>query len=186
LTGAPRAVSVSQCWLLTFIVIGVAAQDMAAQSLERTGDVLQVLIPTTALATTAILDDIAGGGQFLLSFTATAALTHSLKVLVDKERPNGVDTDSFPSGHTSAAFQGAAFIHFRYGLQYALPAYAGASLVAFTRVHTGKHDIPDVLAGAALAIGLTAWTSDRYIPLVVTPAYMGDSLLGFAATLAVR
>ena len=37
---------------------------------------------------------------------ASFVVTHTIKRVVNKERPNGGDF-SFPSGHTSAAFTGA-------------------------------------------------------------------------------
>jgi len=75
---------------------------------------------------------------------------------IDKDRPDGSNSNSFPSGHTSAAFTGATFIHRRYGLNTALSAYAVASFVGFSRVHAQKHYWEDVIAGAALA-GVNSW-----------------------------
>ncbi len=69
-------------------------------------------------------------GEGLLQLTEgavyTALATHTLKFAVNKERPDGGDY-SWPSGHTSAAMQGAAYLQFRYGWEYGVPAYAGAS-----------------------------------------------------------
>jgi len=70
---------------------------------------------------------------------------------VDKKRPTG-SNQSFPSGHTSAVFQGAAFIHKRYGLKQAAAAYIGATFVGYSRVESDKHFTEDVIAGAALGI----------------------------------
>ena len=58
-------------------------------------------------------------------------------------------TDAFPSGHAATAFQGAAFIHRRYGIRRAWPAYVLATFTAWTRVDADEHDTADVLAGAA-------------------------------------
>ena len=79
-----------------------------------------------------------------------------LKHTVRRERPDGSDTNSFPSGHTSASFQGASFIHFRYGLKYAIIPYLGAAFVGYSRVQADKHYVSDVLAGAAIGAGF-AW-----------------------------
>ena len=68
------------------------------------------------------------------------------------EGPRGGSYLSFPSGHTSAAFTGAAFINFRYGFKYALPFYAASTFVAYNRVQERAHYVHDVLAGAALGI----------------------------------
>lgn len=46
-----------------------------------------------------------------------------------------------PSGHTSAAFQGDAFIHKRYGFDYAIVPYMGAIFTGYSRVHANKNTI---------------------------------------------
>ncbi|MFI4938546.1 MAG: phosphatase PAP2 family protein [Candidatus Berkiellales bacterium] len=88
-----------------------------------------------------------GATQFVVSL-----ITQTLKLSVDRLRPNGVNHHSFPSGHTSAAFTGASYIHQRYGLTKALPAYFAASIVGCVRVHKLAHYPTDVLAGAGIAI----------------------------------
>jgi membrane-associated phospholipid phosphatase len=139
----------------------------------RTGDVLQVAIPALGFGATVGLHDRRGTGQFLEAFVVTVAATGALKLTVARERPDGSDDNSFPSGHTSAAFQGASFIHFRYGLAKGLPAYAGAVFVGFSRVYADKHYVSDVLAGAALGT-LSSWVfADRFQRVEVIPAIGG-------------
>jgi len=115
-----------------------------------------VLIPAAAYGGTFYMDDKDGRPQFLKSLITNTAVTFGLKLAVDKERPDKSDDNSFPSGHTSTAFQGAAFIHKRYGFKYSLPAYAGAVSVGYTRVQADKHHIEDVLAGAAIGF-ISSW-----------------------------
>ena len=79
-----------------------------------------------------------------------------LKGTIDKPRPDKTNNNSFPSGHTSAAFTGATFIHRRYGFNSAWTAYIAASFVGYTRVYAEKHYWEDVLAGAILA-GINSW-----------------------------
>ena len=122
----------------------------AASDIERAGDILAVGIPAIAYGSTYYKDDKAGRKQFYQAFATNVATAYTLKSLVDKERPDGSDNDSFPSGHTALAFGGASFIHKRYGLEYSIPAYVGASFVGYSRIHADKHDTTDVLAGAAL------------------------------------
>ena len=69
-----------------------------------------------------------------------------------KDRPNGSDDDAFPSGHASTAFQGAAFLHRRYGIEKAWLAYGLAAYTGWTRIDADEHDAGDVLAGAAVGI----------------------------------
>ena len=80
----------------------------------------------------------------------TLGTTHALKFVVDRERPNG-SGKSFPSGHTASAFLGASYLHYRYGWEYALPAYAAAAIVGYSRVEADEHHWEDVVAGAAIA-----------------------------------
>src|SRR6185436_11219179 len=106
----------------------------------------------TAFALTVKRDDREGRHQFYKSFGATVGSAWVLKETVHKERPDGTGDDAFPSGHAATAFQGAAFIHRRYGIKQAWPAYVLATYTGWTRVDADKHDTTDVLAGAALGV----------------------------------
>lgn len=124
----------------------------AGDAVETSGDLLRLAIPAAALALTVRRDDRQGRRQFYKSFGMNVAATWALKETVDKKRPDGSGSDAFPSGHSSMAFQGAAFIHRRYGIKSAWPAYALATYVAWTRVDANQHDEVDVIGGAALGI----------------------------------
>ena len=146
---------------------GLEAQKVAVQ---RAGDVLALAIPGTGLAATLVLHDREGTKDFLWSFLTTTAATQGLKLAISRERPDHSNDNSFPSGHTSTAFQGAAFIHFRYGFAKGWPAYAAATFVGFSRVYADKHYVSDVLAGAALGT-LSSWIfTDRFEAVEVLPA----------------
>lgn len=134
--------------LVTYLPSAILASE---DSLEKAGDIIQLIIPATAFGTTFFLDDTEGRSQFLKAFLTNLGVTYSLKYAVNKKRPNGGD-HSFPAGHASAAFQGAAYIHLRYGWLYAVPAYLGASFVAYSRVASENHYPEDVLAGAAIGM----------------------------------
>ena len=84
------------------------------------------------------------------SLGTTGALTYLLKWTVGRERPNGNDRRSFPSGHASASFALAASLDELYGNMIGLPAYLIAAAVAAQRIHDNKHWLTDVIAGAAL------------------------------------
>lgn len=127
-------------------------------ALEDTGDVLQIALPLSAAAMTLIKKDYKGTKKLIFSYGTTLAVTHSLKTIVNKQRPEGRNAyNSFPSGHTSSAFSGASFIQRRYGWKYGAPAYVLATLVAVSRTESpdGYHDGWDVLAGAAIGISST-------------------------------
>jgi membrane-associated phospholipid phosphatase len=124
----------------------------ASDDTEDAGDVLRIALPAAALVLTYRNDDPEGRRQFAKSLGATVVGTWALKETFDKKRPDGTGDDAFPSGHAATAFQGAAFIHRRYGIRRAWPAYALAAVTAWTRVDADEHDTADVLGGAAVGI----------------------------------
>jgi membrane-associated phospholipid phosphatase len=99
----------------------------------------------------------AHGGRFramtydmLDAAVVSAAYCSVLKVAVGRERPNGQDDKSFPSGHTANAFALAAVAERHYGWKVGAPAYALAALMGASRVNEDKHWLSDVVAGATL------------------------------------
>jgi len=76
--------------------------------------------------------------------------TEVLKAAVGRERPNGQDNKSFPSGHTSNAFAMASVAQGHYGWKVGVPAYLLAGLMGVSRIHEDKHWLSDVVAGAGL------------------------------------
>jgi membrane-associated phospholipid phosphatase len=84
------------------------------------------------------------------AFLINAGYTTLLKEVIHRERPNGEDNLSFPSGHASNAFTLAAVAERHYGWKAGVPAYTLASLVAVSRLQRNKHYLSDVMAGATL------------------------------------
>jgi undecaprenyl-diphosphatase len=101
----------------------------------------------------------------LISLGAASALANLVaKPLTVRSRPQRSEraelarrhvpmphSSSFPSGHTASAFA------FATGASYALPGLSSplralATLVGYSRVHTGVHFPADVLAGAFLGV----------------------------------
>lgn len=177
--------NIYKAWLLRillscFIVTYFFQTAYASTDAEKTGDVLQIIIPSVAYGSTFYLDDEMGRNQFYKSFATTVLITQGLKNIIHKKRPNGSDK-SFPSGHTSAAFQGASFIHERYGLKYAIYAYIGASYVGYSRVESDNHYLEDVLAGAAIGILSNLYFTTPYKGFVITPS-AGNNTYGLKIT----
>jgi membrane-associated phospholipid phosphatase len=75
--------------------------------------------------------------------------TRGLKIAANRRRPSG-GNHSLPSGHSSAAFATAAVLGRHYGWKIALPAYAAAGFIGWTRVHDNAHWVTDVLVGGAV------------------------------------
>lgn len=80
----------------------------------------------------------------------TQGYTFALKAAVGRERPNGENNQSFPSGHTSNAWAMAAVLDGHYRRHIAIPAYSVAALVGVSRMRNNKHWFSDVVAGATL------------------------------------
>ncbi len=123
------------------------------KAVRTSGDVLAFATPVAGLTAILLLEDWQGLKQGAFAGITTVGVTYALKYLVKKERPDGSDNHSFPSMHTSVSFTGAAFLQRRYGWKWGIPAYAVASYVGFSRIYGKKHDVWDVLAGAAIGAG---------------------------------
>lgn len=103
---------------------------------------------------------------------AVGFATDGLKDFTRRERPDGLDRRSFPSGHTSAAFAGARLSNRNLDAIDMNPAarvavqtvhLAAASAVGWARIEGRRHHLSDVLAGAALGNFLSAFVHDAFI-----------------------
>jgi membrane-associated phospholipid phosphatase len=90
--------------------------------------------------------------DFAQALIVTEIYTGALKYSVRRERPDGSDSLSFPSGHASAVFTLATVADRHYGWKVGVPAYLLASGIGLSRVEKSKHYLSDVLAGATLGI----------------------------------
>jgi len=147
----------SQAWIQTsnsvyFVPIGIAATQMAYGIIandKRSRD---------------------NSLQTLLSVGIGVVASQAMKNAFNRTRPqykysseifslSKANTKSFPSGHTTMAFATATTLALEYKKWYiAVPAYAWATGVAYSRMYEGKHYPSDVLAGAVLGVG-SAWLS---------------------------
>ena len=116
--------------------------------------------------------------DWLTALCVNAVYTTALKAAIGRERPNGQDQKSFPSGHSSSAFAVATVAEAHFGWKGGLPAYTLASLVAWSRLQREKHYLSDVLAGATLGylsgravvrVNSRPLPSGRHVSLSITP-----------------
>ena len=95
---------------------------------------------------------------FGVSQLAGAAVVYPMKFIVQRERPNGSDNKSFPSGHATRAFVSAEFLHQEFGHLspwVSIAGYTTAGATAYLRLYQNKHWLSDVLAGAAIGMAST-------------------------------
>jgi membrane-associated phospholipid phosphatase len=75
-----------------------------------------------------------------------------LKYTVRRERPDGSNSQSFPSGHAAVTFATATVIERHLGWKYSVLAYSVAAYVAVSRLHDDVHYLSDVVFGSALGV----------------------------------
>ncbi len=78
------------------------------------------------------------------------ALVFSLKAAARRERPNGANNHSFPSGHASNSIAFATVAGHYYGKKVGIPAFIGAILISASRLEKNKHYLSDIVFGATL------------------------------------
>jgi hypothetical protein len=90
------------------------------------------------------------GMDLLQAQILTELLVEPIKFATQRERPDGSDNHSFPSGHSAITFATATVIERHLGWRKSVLAYGIASYVALSRIHDDKHYLSDVVFGAAV------------------------------------
>ncbi len=85
------------------------------------------------------------------SLLTSTLLTEGLKRLVRAKRPDTDERDSFPSSHATAAFA-VATMQAHYHPRQAVFWYAGAAVIAYSRIKLRRHRTKDVVAGALVGV----------------------------------
>jgi len=122
-------------------IIGAGSPEMVVSfALLGTGE----LINNKRLADTGVVS--------LEAYLINGIATLGLKYAVGRERPDGSDNLSFPSGHASLTATMAASISEMYDwdLRVAVPLYLTATFVGATRFQANEHYLSDVVAGITL------------------------------------
>jgi hypothetical protein len=92
------------------------------------------------------------GGDIMRAQLLGQAYAQALKFTVGRERPDGSNDQSFPSGHAASAFATATVLQRHYGWKAGVPATVVAGYVATARVHDNKHYLSDVIFGGAIGV----------------------------------
>lgn len=92
------------------------------------------------------------GQQLVRAELVTQLTTISIKTVARRERPDGSNQRSFPSGHASATFAAATILGGNFGWRVSVPAYLIATYVATSRLRENQHYASDVVFGSALGI----------------------------------
>ena len=90
------------------------------------------------------------GMDLLQAQILTEMLVQPLKFATHRERPDGSNARSFPSGHAAVTFASATVIERHLGWRKSLLGYTIASYVAASRLHDNRHYLSDVVFGAAV------------------------------------
>jgi membrane-associated phospholipid phosphatase len=112
------------------------------------------------------------GVQATTSIISDLVLTTALKYSIQRKRPyekypfifplQKENTPSFPSGHTSLAFNTATFLSLNFPKWYVIvPAYVYASVVAYSRLYLGVHYPSDIIGGMIVG-SATAYLNFRF------------------------
>jgi hypothetical protein len=90
------------------------------------------------------------GMDLLQAQILTEMLVEPIKYATNRERPDGSNNRSFPSGHAAVTFAGATVLERHLGWRKSLLGYTIASYVAASRLHDNRHYLSDVVFGAAV------------------------------------
>lgn len=152
----------------------VALPAQAAFNHQRAGDVMMFAPAAMGASMAFAYKDTEGAKQLAYTmgatFLSTQVLKHGFRFTSLNARPDGGDF-SFPSGHTSTACAGAAFVGERYGWRFGAVAMVPATYVAWSRVHAQRHHVRDVVIGCAVGLVSGVLLSDPMKKTQLQPWY---------------
>ena len=92
------------------------------------------------------------GQASLEALAATGIVTAVMKGGFQRQRPDGSNYHSFPSGHTSTVFASAMVLQEFYGWKAGVPGFLLGTITAVARMSDNKHWLSDTIAGATIGI----------------------------------
>lgn len=119
------------------------------------------------------------GMDLIEALAVSELLTQTLKFSTNRERPDGSDHRSFPSGHAADTFAFATALERHLGWKGAVPAYIFSSYVAISRVPADRHWLSDAVFGSAVGIiaGRTVTRHGRDFPVAVAAVPGGAAIV---------
>jgi hypothetical protein len=119
------------------------------------------------------------GMDLIEALTISEMVTQTLKFTTQRERPDGSNMRSFPSGHAADTFAFATALERHLGWRGAVPAYAVASYVAISRLPANRHWLSDAVFGSTVGIiaGRTVTRHGREFPVTVAAVHGGAAIL---------
>ncbi len=119
------------------------------------------------------------GMDLIQAVAVSQAIVQTLKFATQRERPDGSNNLSFPSGHSSDTFAVATALERHLGWKGAIPGYIFASYVAISRLHENRHYLSDVVFGSTTGIiaGRTVTRPNREFPVTVAPVPGGAVIM---------
>lgn len=111
------------------------------------------------------------GMDLIEALAISEMMTQTLKFSTNRERPDGSNHRSFPSGHAADTFAFATALERHLGWKGAVPAYIFSSYVAISRLPANRHWLSDAVFGSAVGIiaGRTVTRHGREFPITVAP-----------------
>ena len=127
-------------------------KNLLPSPLSQVGDFWGILSP---LAVWAIMSKSNMNKDYVSNaFAANILSTYAIKSLSQRQRPDGSNNYSFPSGHTSNSFLAAELINQIEGMPSSIPFYLLSINTALSRINDKKHFLSDVVFGAAIGISI--------------------------------
>lgn len=136
-----------------------------------------VATPSGAEAGDWLLNKTKGALVGVVAVSTTTAITRQLKTAIDRERPNGLSGESFPSGHTASsavhtrlASRNLEAIEMDDSTRRALDIGLTALTIgtSWSRIEAGWHYPSDTLFSMALGNFLASFVNDAFLGLMTT------------------
>ena len=115
------------------------------------------LVQTGAAAGTYLIGQASGtkavsalGADLIRAQLLSQAIVQAGKFATQRQRPDGSNRHSLPSGHTASAFATAGVLQQHFGWKVGVPAHVFAAYVGASRIGENKHHLSDAVLGAGL------------------------------------